>query len=101
VVVSFNTSPPGNIVGEFEQNVLPRVSSVPLPVSPPVPTPSSVPTQPIPPTPTESQQETSKYKKFLKIINVLYNVIDEVKKPNLNRQMIIYHLKKIIMELIH
>jgi hypothetical protein len=27
VVVSFNTSPPGNIIGEFEQNVLPRVSS--------------------------------------------------------------------------
>jgi len=97
VVVSFNTSPPGNVIGEFEQNVLPRVGSVPLPVSPPVPTPTSPPTPP----PTEPPQETSKYKKFLKIITVLYNIIDEVKKPNLNRQMIIYHLKKIIMDLIH
>jgi len=42
VVISMNTSPPGNIIGQFKENVLPlKNSGVPIPV--PVPTPIPVP----------------------------------------------------------
>jgi hypothetical protein len=34
--ISFNTSPPGNIIGEFQQNVLPLTPPLPIPV-PPIP----------------------------------------------------------------
>jgi hypothetical protein len=51
VVISMNTSPPGNIIGQFKENVEPlRDGSVPIPL--PMPTPLPVP-MPIPtPTPT-------------------------------------------------
>ena len=92
VVVTFNTSPPGNVIGQFEQNVLQTDTSVPLPNSPTIQPPTPV----QPPMPVQPSK-----KNYLKIITVLYKIIDEVKKQNLNRQMIINHLKNIIMELIH
>jgi len=49
-IIVMNTSPPGNIIGEFAQNVLPIVSA-PMPVPTPPP-PSPVPTPPPSPPPT-------------------------------------------------
>ena len=60
--ISFNSSPPGNIIGQFQQNVLP-LSYLPTPT--PVPTPVPRPT----PTPTN------------------------------NKQLIIFHLQKVINEI--
>lgn len=50
-VITMNTSPPGNVIGEFQQNVLPLVTLPPSPVPVPVPVPSPTPV-PVPsPTP--------------------------------------------------
>lgn len=44
VVISMNTSPPGNIIGQFKENVLPlKDGSVPAPMPNPVPVPVPVP----------------------------------------------------------
>jgi len=44
VVISMNTSPPGNIIGQFKENVEPlRNGSLPTPVPVPVPTPMPTP----------------------------------------------------------
>ena len=44
VVISMNTSPPGNIIGQFKENVLPlKTSGVPIPTPVPVPVPTPVP----------------------------------------------------------
>jgi hypothetical protein len=98
VVVSFNTSPPGNVVGEFDKNVLPKAQDIPLPTPPIVPTPSK-PTPPI--LPPEEPSQPIPHNKTVMLINVLYKIIEEVKKPNLNKVMIIHYLKNIIKELIH
>ena len=37
--VCFNNSPPSNVIGQFQQNVLPLVNPVPVPVPVPTPTP--------------------------------------------------------------
>ena len=48
VVISMNTSPPGNIIGQFKENVLPlKNGSVPVPTPTPVPIPTPLP-EPIP-----------------------------------------------------
>lgn len=48
VVISMNTSPPGNIIGQFKENVLPlKNSGVPEPTPIPVPVPTPLP-NPIP-----------------------------------------------------
>ena len=98
VVVSFNTSPPGNVIGEFDINVLPKIDSVPLPTPPPTPTPKPIvppPSMPIVPT------EPIASNKILKIINILYKIIDELKKKNSNKQSIIFNIKNLITDLIH
>ena len=50
-IICMNTSPPGNVIGEFQQNVLPIVSA-PTPTPEPTPTPSPEPT----PTPTQTPE---------------------------------------------
>lgn len=49
VDVVMNTFPPGNVIGEFQQNVLPSIGTTPIPTPTPgpVPTPTPIPT-PIP-----------------------------------------------------
>ena len=42
-IITMNTAPQGNVIGEFAQNVLPVSSPVPTPVPLPVPSPSPVP----------------------------------------------------------
>jgi hypothetical protein len=53
-VITMNTSPPGNVIGEFQQNVLPLVTLPPSPLPPSsVPSPLPVPV-PLPPVPVPS-----------------------------------------------
>jgi len=47
-IITMNTTPPGNVIGQFQQNVLPIGGTVPTPTPTPVPIPVPVPT----PTPT-------------------------------------------------
>jgi hypothetical protein len=52
VDITFNTSPPGNVIGKFQQNVLPKIGTVPVPVPVPSPIPSPIPVPvpaPVPP----------------------------------------------------
>ena len=74
VDVTMNTSPPGNVSGEFKQNVLP-ILTVPVPVPvpptpPPVPSPEPNPTPTTPPAPVKP----SNSQQVSKIINDLYNL---------------------------
>jgi hypothetical protein len=63
-VVVFNTAPPGNVIGQFQQNVLPVNGAIPIPSLPPV-TPINAPNAP----PTGKQQ----------IIITLNNLIHQLK----------------------
>jgi hypothetical protein len=98
VVISFNTSPPGNILGEFEQNVSPKLNDISLPQPPVTPTP----TKPIAPTPPPQMEPgLVPDNKTMHTVSILYKIIEEVKKPRSNKVMIIHYLKNIIKELIH
>jgi hypothetical protein len=63
-IIVFNTSPPGNVIGQFQQNVLPVIGAIPVPSLPPV-VPVNSPAAP----PTPKQQ----------IINLLNNLIHQLK----------------------
>jgi hypothetical protein len=62
--IVFNTSPPGNIHGEFQTNVLPVKTTVPIPIINP----------PIPPI------EISNTAKIIMVINDLHNIIYSINK---------------------
>jgi hypothetical protein len=103
VVVSFNTSPPGNIIGEFETNVLPKDTTIPTPT--PTPIPQSEPVPPSEQAPIEYPSEVENlhlhdHNKILHVVTMLYKIITELKKKNSNKQMIIHHLQQIILKLI-
>lgn len=77
VDITMNTSPPGNYVGEFIQNVLPALpvpvpNPVPNPVPVPVPVPNPVPVPvPVPnPVPVPSPNPIN----VIKILNMLYKI---------------------------
>ena len=55
-IITMNTSPPGNVIGQFQQNVLPTIvgPSVPSGPSPSGPSPSPVPSGPVPSGPVPS-----------------------------------------------
>jgi hypothetical protein len=90
VDITMNTSPPGNVRGEFKQNVLPKNGTAPLPVPLPTPTPVPVPVPlptptpvpvPIPlptPEPLPTPPTTNSTHK-INIINSLTNIISEIK----------------------
>ena len=86
--IVFNTSPPGNVEGEYQTNVLPILPPVPVPLPVPVP----VPNPPIPPIPISNSS------KIINIINELYNIIFSInsKKPS---YFIILSINKVIAEL--
>jgi hypothetical protein len=96
-VISFNTSPPGNVVGEFEKNVLPKLSEIPLPTPPVVPTP----TRPVAPIQPPTETPLVPVHKTMHVVSILHKIIEEVKKRNPNKAMMIQYLKNIIKELIH
>ena len=56
--ITMNTSPPGNVIGQFQQNVLPLVSPGPVPLPAPAPVPAPAPSplpEPVPlPAPIQS-----------------------------------------------
>lgn len=63
-IITMNTSPPGNVIGQFQQNVLPLVK-IPIPTPTPIPTPIPTPT----PTPTVNTTQ------IRHIITTLHNII--------------------------
>jgi hypothetical protein len=98
VVVSFNTTPPCNIIGQFDINVLPKIENAELPQPPTVP----VPIAPIP-SPIIPQEEEFNVppNKIIMMITTLHSIIEELKKPNSNKVMIIHYLKNIVKQLIN
>jgi hypothetical protein len=50
-IITLNTSPPGNVIGKFAQNVLPLAAAVPVPIPVPVPAPAPAPVPTPPPIP--------------------------------------------------
>jgi len=84
VDIVLNTSPPGNIQGEFQANVLPVKTTAPIPV----------PNPPVPPTPIP----ISKSATILKIINDLNNVIYSIRRKQ-PKWFIIQSINAIITEI--
>ena len=98
--IVFNTSPPGNVEGQYQANVLPLTSSLPVPLPPgpvplppgPVPLPPGPVPLPIPPIPISNSA------KIVIIINDLNNIIFSISR----RQpvyFIIGYIRKVINEL--
>jgi hypothetical protein len=73
VDITMNTSPPGNVIGQFQDNVLP-IAAAPEPIPFPTPTPTPTP-NPIPnPNPTPVPVPEPSYNKHI-IISGIYNII--------------------------
>lgn len=79
--ISFNSYLPGNIIGEFDKNVLPLASIPPVPV--PVP--------PVPPVPIKTTNKKN-------VVNELSSIIIQINNRN-NPNSIIENIKKIIVEI--
>lgn len=82
--ICFNSYLPGNIVGEFEKNVLQLESSIPVPA--PVPEPI-----PIPPVPIKTTNKKD-------VINQLSSIIIQINNRN-NPNNIVENIKKVIVEI--
>jgi len=87
VDIVMNTSPPGNVIGEFQQNVLPTTSTPPIPV--PTPQPMPVPTPAPAPFPPSS---------IYNIVNKLNGVIYELQMKK-RKNVIIYTINDVIEKL--
>ena len=86
VIISMNTSPPGNIIGEFKDNVLPLIKDDVTPIPEPTPLPVPEPT----PIPEPEMYNTIKET----IINQLYDVINK-----LQRRYPIYSIINLVAEI--
>jgi len=105
-IITMNTSPPGNVIGQFQENVLPLVTAptpsptpsptpTPVPEPTPSPTPSPVPI-PVPiPVPVPVYVSSMAASQVQQVIGMLYNVIYSIniKQP---RYMLIAQLNTII-----
>lgn len=90
VVISMNTSPPGNIIGQFKENVLPlKDGSVPVPVPMPNPLPEPTPIPiplpeptPIPiPLPEPTPAPLPDYKLIKReIVTKIYDAINKIQQ---------------------
>lgn len=90
VDITFNTEPPGNYQGQFQQNVLAPTGTTPLPLPTPSPTPTPTP-PPIPiPTPAQSNKKA--------IIVALYNIIYIIQsnQPKVKVISALYDLIKVV-----
>jgi len=101
VDIAMNTSPPGNYLGEFAQNVLPLVSSpspvpVPSPSPVPVPSPSPVPVPSPSPAPNPSPSPTDDMKQYLltSLQNLLYII-----RTNQPKYLIVNAINQIIYKI--
>jgi hypothetical protein len=113
-IVTLNTSPPGNVIGQFQQNVLPPLPTpvpTPVPTPAPTPTPTPVPTPaptpaptPVPtpaPTPTPTPVPSPVHGPVLSanqikhIITSLHNIIYflQTKQP---RNVLLYHINNLM-----
>jgi len=107
-VITMNTSPPGNVIGEFQQNVLPLVtlppSPVPVPVPVPVPSPTPVPVPsptpvPVPvPAPSPTPVPSASAQHVQQIIGMLQNFICSLSMRH-TKGYLIYQLQMIIGQL--
>jgi len=94
VYISLNTSPPGNIIGQFQQNVLPLITNptpIPTPNPYPIPTPNPypIPTPNPYPIPTNNKQT---------VIFHLQKIINQV-NMNYSKNRIINDISKVINEI--
>ena len=83
--IVFNSSPPGNIDGQYEDNVKPPIILPPVPPPVPVPTPNP----PMPPVPISNSA------KIVMIINDLNNIIIAINKRK-PVYLIVRYIKKVI-----
>jgi hypothetical protein len=74
VDIVLNTSPPGNVIGQFQQNVLPVIGSIPVITPAPIPAPMPTPI----PTPFPIINPYPKSTKIYYIINGLNSIIHEL-----------------------
>jgi hypothetical protein len=98
--IVFNTSPPGNVEGQYQTNVLPLVPSVPVPGPVPIPVPIPVPEpSPLPePSPVPSPPPISNSEKIVTIINDLQNIIFSISR-NQSIYFILEYIQKVIDKL--
>jgi hypothetical protein len=82
VVITMNTSPPGNVDGKFQTNVLPVLS----------PTPTPTPNPPIPPVPVSNTAI------LLKIINDINNIIFSISRRQ-SKYFVLAYINNVIAEL--
>jgi glioma pathogenesis-related protein 2 len=124
VVVSMNTSPPGNVTSQFADNVLPRNTSIQLPTPAkipdvtssdtpdipyvpytpyPIPIPMPGPTIPISPIPSPVFEDVTpkQTKTIFSTINVLHKIINELNKARPNKYLMISYIKNIISNLVN
>lgn len=94
--ITMNLSPPGNVDGQFKENVLPPVSTNTGINKTEVPTPSM--TNPINNVPPPPQFDKSILVKAA-IVNKLYNIITELNSSKMPNKYIINELNKIIMSI--
>jgi hypothetical protein len=94
--IVFNTSPPGNVQGQYQINVLPLVPSVPVPGPVPVPVPSPNPVPEPSPVPAPSPVPISNSAKIIAIMNDLNNVIFSI-----NRRRPVYFIVASIQKVIN
>jgi hypothetical protein len=102
VDITMNTAPPGNIIGQFQQNVsppngtIPQPAPIPYPVPVPLPVPLPVPVpNPVPvpmPTPFPPYDATENIKRIVSLIYSLINMIN-LKRP---MRTLIYSVDEII-----
>jgi hypothetical protein len=88
-IITMNTSPPGNVIGAFQQNVLPLVGSMPPVIVPP----TTPPTQP-PATNACSPSMATK----VQLVNEIYDVINSI-HSNRSKTVIDRKLSNIIHEI--
>jgi len=116
VDITMNTSPPGNVLGDFENNVLEPSTPTTVPVETPVPvivpnTPNNITPTPAPvpipgnsintqPGSSSSTTQISFNKLKANIIHSLYDVINEL-NMNISKKVVINHLNGVIMDIVN
>lgn len=108
VDITFNTSPPGNVIGEFETNVLPANTTINIkpiqkpiivPIKPPMPMPKPTPT-PTPHNEPSFKNNTDIIKMKAYIVPTLYSIINDLNK-NKSKSEILTELHDMIIKVVN